>query len=120
MTFTYTPAAATDSTRVRFHTGDTVEAEAYLSDEEITFLLAEESSWQRATISAIKFIIAKLSKPNFKADWLQVDHASARKGFESLLQQKRQEFGIAAVTTRSQATYRPDSGMDEVPEAWGE
>ena len=35
MTFTYTPSSVTDVTRVRFHIGDTVEATAIFSDEEI-------------------------------------------------------------------------------------
>lgn len=116
MTFTYTPSATpSDATRVRWHTGQTVEAESLLSDEEITMLLAEESTWQRATIAAIKFIIARLSQPNFKADWLQVDNASARKGYMDLLAEKRRELGVPAITAATVNTYRGDSLATESP-----
>lgn len=119
MTFTYSPSATpTDLTRVRFHTGQTVEAESLASDEEIAMAIAEEGSWQTAVISVIKKIIAELSKPNFKADWLQVDHKVAREGYVDLLAIKRAELGIPAVTGRGQSVYRPDSDQTDVPEDW--
>lgn len=118
-TFTYTPSATPDdATRVRFHTGQTVEAESLISDEEIAMLLAEQSSWQQATIAAIKYIIARLSQPNFKADWLSVDNATARQGYETLLAAKRAEFGIPALVATGQAVYRSDSLQTEPPEGW--
>lgn len=109
MAFTYTPEAPTDLTRVRWHSGQTVEAESFVSDAEIAFALAEEGSWRKAVISVIKFIIARLSQPNFKADWLQVDNATARAGFETLLAAKRAELGIPAITGSVQSVYRSDS-----------
>lgn len=109
MTFTYTPSAITDITRVRWHTGQTVEAESFVSDEDITMALSEEGSWRKAVISVIKFVIARLSQPNFKADWLQVDTATARAGFETLLATKRAELGIPAITGGVQSVYRSDS-----------
>ena len=116
MTFTYTPSATpSDLTRVRFHTGQTVEAESFLSDEEIAMLLAEESTWQKATIGGIKFIIGRLSQPNFKADWLQVDNASARAGYVALLAEKRRELSVAAITASVVNTYRQDSLATEEP-----
>jgi len=81
VTFTYTPSSTpSDLTRVRFHTGQTVEAESFLTDEDISMILAEEGTWQKAVIASIKFIMARLSQPNFKADWLQVDNKAARVG----------------------------------------
>lgn len=110
MSFSYTPSATPDdATRVRFHTGDTVEGQNFLSDEDIVMLLAEAGSWQAAVVGGFKFIIARLSQPNFKADWLQIDHASARKGYEGLLAQKRQEFGIPAITASAVHVRRYDT-----------
>jgi hypothetical protein len=110
MAFTYTPSATpSDRDRVRFHVGDTVEAQHYLEDEDIEMLLAEAGTWQRAVIGGLKYIIARLSQPNFRADWLQVDHKSAREGYERMLVQKRQEFGIAAITATAVSVRRSDS-----------
>lgn len=109
MTFTYLPGATPDdNTLIRFHVGDTVEGEHYLSDEEIALLLAEAGSVSAGVLSAITFIIARLSQPNFKADWLTVDNATARKGFEGLLALKRREFGVAAVAGGVQSVSRSD------------
>lgn len=121
MAFTYTPSATPDDRdRVRFHTGDTTEGENFLSDEEIAMLLAEAGSWQQAVIGGIQFIIAKLSKPNFQADWLTVNHSEARKGYEKLLAAKRQELGITAITARAVSVHRSDSRTDssETPYCW--
>jgi hypothetical protein len=118
MSFSYTPAAVNDLTRVRFHTGDTVETESWLSDEEINMLLAEEGTWQKATIAALKFIISKLSKPDFQADWLRVSNASAREGFVRLLNEKRAEFGIPAISSAAKPVYRSDSLQTEPPDSW--
>lgn len=116
MTFTYSPSATpSDLTRVRFHTGQTVEAESFLSDEEIAMMIAEESTWQKAVIAGLKFIIMKLSQPDFKADWLQVSHGTAIKGFQSLLAEKRREFGVPALSATAVHTYRADSLATEAP-----
>lgn len=118
MSFSYTPQAVNDITRVRFHTGDTLEAEAYLSDEEIQMMIDEEGGWKPAVIAALKFIIAKLSQPNFDADWLKVDLESARRGYQALLKQKAAELGVTLISARSQPTYRSDSLQTEAPEGW--
>jgi len=116
VTFTYTPSSTpSDATLVRFHTGQTVEAESFISDEEITMILAQEETWQRAVISVIKFIMARLSQPNFKADWLQIDNKAARDGFAQLLAEKRRELGGAAITAGVVNTYRVDSLATEEP-----
>ena len=116
MTFTYTPSSTpTDLARERFHTGQTVEAESFLTDEDIEMILAEEGTWQKAVISGIKFIMARLSQPNFKADWLQVDNKAARDGFEKLLAEKRRELSVAAITAGVVNTYRQDSLATEEP-----
>ncbi len=109
MTFTYNGTLATDLDTVRFWIGDTDEASAWLSDETITALLAAQGSVGGAVIAGIQYIIRKLSTPNFRADWLQVDNATARAGYEKMLAEMRREFGLAAVTASAVHTYRFDS-----------
>lgn len=109
MTFTFIFDLSIDRDYVRFHTGDTSEAEAYLSDELITSLISETGSKQQAVIAGLRYIITKLSKPNVKADWLQVDNKTAREGYEVILRNKLKEFGIGMAT----ATHIPVSRLDE-------
>lgn len=118
MPFSYRPELVNDIARVRFHIGDTVEGEHFLSDEEIGMALSDAGSWQPAVVVCLKAIIARLSKPDFRADWLQVSHAEARKGYETLLREKRAEFSIPAVSASGQSVYRADSLQTDVPEGW--
>jgi len=99
--FTYTPSATPDDiTRVRYHIGDTVEATAIFTDAEITMEIAESGGWQLAVLNCIRSIIAKLSaEPNFTADWLRVDYATALAGYQKLLALKANQFGMSAGTT---------------------
>ena len=117
MTFSYTPAAATDTTRVRFHLRDTDEASAIFSDEEISFAITEETTWQAAVILLIETIIAKLShEPDMTADWLTISWRRSTEAWQMLLAEKRARFGIAARTGRAKATYRSDSLQTEAPD----
>lgn len=116
MAFTYTEDLTVDRDFVRFHTGDTREGESYLSDAIITSLLAIEATKQQAVIAAIKYIIAQLSTPNFRADWLQVDYATARKSYTMLLREKQREFGLNAITSRAQHNYRADGTLSKAPD----
>lgn len=109
MTFTYLGTLTTDLDRVRFWLGDTDEASAWLTDETITALLASQGSVGGAVIAGLQYIIRKLSTPNFRADWLQVDNATARAGYEKMLAELRREFGLAAVSASAVNTYRLDS-----------
>lgn len=109
MTFTYTHDLSVARDYVRFHTGDTEEAESFLSDEIIVSLVATSTSQNAAVIAAIRHIILKLSKPNFKADWLQVDMKTAREGYQAMLTEKKREFGLLY----QNATHTPVYRMDE-------
>jgi hypothetical protein len=114
MSFTYTPATPTDLTRVRFHLSDTVEATPIFSDDEITFCIAETTSWQGAVIMCIKNIIASMSaNPNFTADWLRVDYKDGIAGWNKLLTIKAAEFGYSVgtstIVTTAQRVTRADS-----------
>lgn len=95
MSFTYDIAGGGDVAWVRFHTGDTDADTALLSDEEITFILGERSGdKQGAALDCIRTMIAKLSQPNFTADWLTVSTAAAIQAYEKLLAEKKSAFGV--------------------------
>lgn len=113
MTFTYTPAAPTDLTRVRFHLGDTDAESAKFDDETLNFLLAEYSNDIGETVmAAIKGLIARIAgDANFTADWLTVDTYSAIKGLKDLLILKGNEFGLSAVTIEVRPMLRLDSNQ---------
>lgn len=114
MTFTYGEDLTVERDFVRFHTGDTVEAESYLSDELITSLIAVEGSKQKAVIASLKHIVTKLSQPDFTADWLQVSNSKAREGYMAILMEKRREFGLPMLAASVQHVRRPDSDEDEL------
>lgn len=113
MTFTYNLVTPNDITRVRAAIGDTVEASAMFSDEEIAFYIAENAGWQAATIALVQTLIAKVaSTPDFKADWLEVDASKALAGYEALLSELRRRFGMSqapSVRVTAVQTYRRDS-----------
>lgn len=108
MSFSYTGNLTTPLNFVRFHTGDTNADESYLSDEVIHSLIATTESKEKAVVAALTHIIMQLSKPDFRADWLSINHADARKGYEMMLAQKKREFGLLY----HQATHTPVSRMD--------
>lgn len=116
MTFTYTEDLTDDVDFVRFHTGDVVSDESFLSDGIITSLVATTGSKEAAVIAAIRHIIARLSTPNFRADWLQVDNEAARRGYETLLKEKQKELGFGALVSTGINTYRADSAQTEEPD----
>lgn len=109
MTFTWLGTLATDLDKVRFHLGDTSSDGYWLPDETITALVASEGSVGGAVIAGLKYILTQLSRPDFRADWLQVSNAEARKGYEMLLSEKRREFGAAAISATVTHVYRADS-----------
>ncbi len=113
MAFTYTGDLSTDINFVRFHTGDTTEDSAFLTDAVITSLVTDEGSKQKAVIAGIEYIITQLSKPDFRADWLQVSNAEARKGYENMLSTKKKKFGVGGITASVVNTYRSDSYMED-------
>jgi hypothetical protein len=119
MSFSYTPFA-TNLDKVRFHLGDVDEQSARYQDEEIAGALGEYGDVPTATIALIQSLIARLSVPDFKADWLQVDHSSARQAYVSLLAQKRAEFGQRlSMSTATVHAYRVDSDATEAPYGGG-
>lgn len=119
MTFTYDlTAPVEDVSRVRFHLGDTNEATAIYSDEEIAFAIEEEGSWQGAVIGCIRGVLARLAgEPDMTADWLRVDWRRSVDGWKMLLKDKERLFGIggARASSGGQHAWRPDGLLEEAP-----
>lgn len=113
MTFTFDPTLASDRDKVRFHIGDTTSEGAYIEDETIDYFVTSYDV-NTAVIQCIKHIITQLSVPDFNLDWMGVKNtAAARAGYEKLLIQKAQEFGISLTGAVPSATitypHRADS-----------
>jgi len=110
MTFTFATSLSTDLALVRFHIGDTHEDGHYLENETIQYFITAGSVGS-AVVACIKYIITQLSQPDFRLDWMSVSNAEARKGFEIMLKQKQQEFGISNVIATSSISHahRADS-----------
>jgi hypothetical protein len=120
MSFSYNPLAS-DLDRVRFHLGDTDSAAAMFSDEEITAVITEAGTWQQAVCDCLQNVIARLSIPQFSADWLTVNAAEATKSYRALLAEKRRLFGVSGITATAAHVYRADSELTEAPtytETW--
>ena len=115
MTFTYSPFSA-DRDRVRFHIGDTDSAAAMFSDEEIAAIITEAGGWRAAVIYCLESLIASVSGPDFRADWLTVDNSKARAGYEALLKLKRRAFGLSKYAANVTHVYRADSNQTSEPD----
>lgn len=97
MAFTYVPFA-TPRDFVRFHIGDTNPNTPIFQDEELDALINVSGGWESAVITALERLIVMVAQPNFRADWLQVDHEAARRSYEAVLKIKRQAFGAAGIS----------------------
>jgi hypothetical protein len=121
MTFSYDLTAGfTDLARVRQALGDTDASAPRFSDEEIAATLAEHGGWQMAVLALIDSLLARLSLPDFQADWLRVDHGAARRGYADLRQRLRRQYGLAgAVVGRAGHVYRADGAPPDTPDYAG-
>lgn len=108
MTATFNPTLSDTVSKVRFHIGDTDVSAPALQDETITALVALNLTIERAVIAALLYLISLVSRPNFRADWLQVDNRSAVQSLQDLLRAKREEFGISAITALMIPVTRTD------------
>lgn len=114
MAFSYYPGGR-DEDHIRLWIGDTEESMMRFSDEELTALIASEGSWQKAAVACCVIMQAKLSMPNFTADWLTVSHDAARVGWAALETQLRRQFNVAKITASVIHRWRPDSDQTEAP-----
>ena len=113
---TYTYDLTTDRGKVRRWINDTDTASGKFTDAEIDYALTEGTTVGGAVIICLKWLLAMLADPNFTADWLTVDHASAYKSTSDLLVRASQEFGAPLISATANHTYRPDSRQDEAPD----
>jgi hypothetical protein len=97
MTYSFDPSMATDVDIVRFKIGDNHDEGHYLENETIQYYITAGSVGS-AVVACIKYIITQLSTPDFRQDWNSVTFASARAGYETLLKQMQQEYGISSIT----------------------
>lgn len=116
MSFSYGEDLTVSVDFVRFHTGDVVSGQNFLSDEIIASLVDTAGSNEAAVIAALKHIITRLSQPNFTADWLKIEHQQARQGYEKMLAEKKNEFGIGGIRVTTTHVYRADSAQTEEPD----
>ena len=102
MTFTYTPGAVDDVTRVRFWTGDTDSASAMWSNEEITMVVSEEGDYQGAVIALLEAALVKIGRePDMTADWLRVNWQNSTKTLEARLLNLKRKWGKGYKRTAS-------------------
>jgi hypothetical protein len=115
MTFNFNASLVDDLSWVRFQIADTDSAGYYLQDETIQYLI-DDTSKKQAVIDCIENIIAQLSAPTTKLDWLTVDYSQARAGYEALLKRKKQSLGItggASLTLVTSHPWRADSDQTD-------
>jgi hypothetical protein len=111
VTFTFDSSLSTDLAKVRFHIGDTTEAGAYLADETINYWVEQDATLGEAIIHCIQYIISQLSTPQFSADGFSISTTNAIAGYQSMLKQKQQEFGISNTSAKCviKHAHRADS-----------
>lgn len=117
MAFTFGEDLTDDLDFVRFKTGDTTEAEAFMSDELITSMLTLYETKEAAAVAGARYILNKMAQPKFRADWLEVDPTSAIAMRKKLLEDLIAEVDPAseAISIDSVSTYRADSAMTSEP-----
>ena len=110
----YSPFTA-DKDRVRFHIGDTDTTRAWFTDAEITAIITEAGTWQKAVIACLNNMIVRSAlEPDMSADWLTLHPGVTTEGLERALKRKANELGVSiSVTATAVQTYRPDSDQTE-------
>lgn len=116
MSFTFFPGLTRDVDLVRIEIADTNPDGYFLYDETIDAKLTSEGSVNSAVLACIRLIIAKLSQPGVKLDWLTVDNETARKAYRALLDDKKAEYGVARISASAVHTYRADSRQTSEPD----
>ena len=106
MSFSFDPSLGDSVSWVRFMIGDTDSNGYYLQDESIQYWITAGSK-EQAVIDCIENIIAQLSMPTTKLDWLSVDYSTARAGYEALLKRMKQKLGKTNGVTFGQVTHTP-------------
>lgn len=114
MSFTYDPASPIG--QVRFKVGDTDEATAVLTDEEINQLLAEHSDHVlRAAVSAARSLAARFGRDyDFTTDDQSYKRSQRAKAFENLADRLEAELkesgGLGVIGTVRKDGYGSTAG----------
>ena len=116
MTVTFTGDLTSDMQWVRFETADVDSTAEVLDDTLIVNLITDAGTKQKAVIRALIHKWALLTNPDFRADWLKVEHGAAQKSIERLIAAKREEYGLPASVATVTHVYRPDSLHTEEPD----
>jgi hypothetical protein len=113
---TYTYDLATDRGKVRLWVNDTDTTNGKLTDAEIDYCLTEKTTVGGAVVMALELLMAKVTDPNFSADWLSVSNDAAYKSLSAQRLLMCQKFGVASLSTNSVHTYRADSWETDSPD----
>lgn len=121
MAFSFDPSLSDYVSIIRFHIGDTKVEGYFIEDETIEYLYNQNQSVGEAVIASIKFILSRLSQPDYRTDWLSISGMDrAREGFRQLLKDKSAEFGVSingsSFGSSISYPYRADSLQDEETE----
>ncbi len=125
MAFTYVDSLATDRDRVRFAIQDTTSgggpkpADANFSDAEISGLITNEGSWQRAVAGAFEALEAAWRRyPNFSTTGLSVNRTAIADGYATKAATWRRTYGAPSTARAgSRSVTRQDgysSDLDNV------
>lgn len=98
------------------HINDTDTTAGKLTDAEVDYALTLKTTVGAAAVQCIDWLLAKVTDPNFTADWLTVDNASAFKSLSALRLLLCQSFAVPSLTTSSVFVYRADSLQTESPD----
>lgn len=115
MTFTFVGDLSTNLDLVRFRIGDTDSNGYYLEDATINALVTAHGV-NGATVEALRYILSQLSRPDFKADWLQVSNKEAAANVRAQLRDAIRRYGVGGVAAQVQTVYRADSQQTEEPD----
>lgn len=113
MAFTYSGTAIdTDLARVRLEIGDTVEAEALFTDEELQVFLDRESGVLLAAAAACDTLVRRFARAyDFETDGQRFMRSQMHKGYMATSIELRQR----AAGVVSNATTRIDGYSDDLP-----
>jgi hypothetical protein len=115
VTFTFLADLSTALDRVRFSIGDTDSAGYYLADETINALITLHGE-NGAIVESLRYILAQLSRPDFRADWLQVTNKEAATAVRLQLRDAIRRYGTGGLVAGTVNVYRQDSQQTEEPD----
>ncbi len=123
MSFSYSGnPSASDLDRLRFEIGDTLSASPLLTDEELTFCIAQHSTWPRRKALALRSLGTKLLRyPDFALDrWRENRHQVAQSFLaeaKALEKQSASTGGlyVGGISESERATAEADTDFNRGP-----